>query len=363
MTDNKKRLSKFSLGLCIYAGVFLLISFIGLVIFWDYMKAYEQTRPATALQEYAQQLTAQHICDLSEELVDRVDHTLQTAEQCRSTILDSLTGDLTFVKKATESTESKHIYMILSGNQRIGTVELSQRESASYGFASWRVTAENFDLSYLLTQEVEITVPASFKVSVFGNLASDAHISNDRVPYPLLEKLYDDYTLPYLNTYTLGSFLGQPQITVTDGSGTEITLTEEMDFSDYLPACTQQQIASLDTAADTFVRRYVDFISKKNDDTSGNYSRLTACLVPNSDLQKRAYGILDGLLWVSDRKASLESLNIHRYVDLGDNRYMCELTYVVNTSTHAGTTKSENNVMVVFQNTSTGLKAEMMVNE
>lgn len=363
MTDNKKRFSKFTLGLCIYAGVFLLISFIGLVIFWDYMDAYEQTRPATALQEYVQQLTPQHICDLSEELVDQVDHTLQTAQQCRSAILEALTDDLTFVKKATESTESKHIYMILSGKQRIGTVELSQRDKASYGFTAWHITAENFDLSYLLTKEVEITVPASFKVSVFGNAATDAHISNNSVPYPLLEKLYDDYTLPYLRTYTLGPFLGQPQITVTDESGKEITLSDEMDFSEYLPACTEQQIAALDTAADTFVRRYVDFISKKNDDTSGNYSRLTACLVPNSNLQKRAYGILDGLLWVSDRKASLESLNIHRYIDLGNNRYMCDLTYVVNTSTHAGTTKSENKVIVVFQDTATGLKAEMMVNE
>lgn len=363
MSENKKKFSKFPLGLCIYAGAFLLVTVIGLIFFWNYMSVYEQTRPATALNAYAQQLTAEHIYDASEDVINQVDHALQSVQQCKETVINALSEGFTFVKKATVSTKSKHVYMILCGKQLIGTIELSQCQKAAYGFTAWEVTSEAFDLWYLLSEPVTVTVPATLQVSVCGNALSEKHITDNSIPYPLLEKFYEDYSLPYLCTYTAGPFLGTPQIRITDSTGKEITLAEDTDFSDFLPQCTDAQKKDLDDAADSFVRKYVDFVSEANDDTSGNYSRLCALLVPNSDLHKRVHGILDGLLWVSDRHASLESMEIHKYIQLEDNRYLCQLTYVINTRTNAGATRSENHVTVIFQNTASGLKAEMMVNE
>lgn len=363
MTENKKRFPKFPLGLCIYAGAFLLVTFISLIFFWNYMSAYEQTRPANALNAYAQQLTAEHIYNASEDVINQVDHTLQSAEQCKETVINALAEGFTFVKKATASTESKHIYMILCGKQLIGRVELSQCQTATYGFTAWEVTSEEFDLSFLLSEPVTVTVPATFRVNVFDTTLPETYITDNSIPYPLFAKFYDDYSLPYLYTYTVGPLLGTPQITVTDSAGNEITLTENTDFSDFLPQCTDMQKEALNAAADSFIRKYVAFVSKTNDDTSGNYSRLCQMLVPNSDLHKRVYGILDGLLWVSDRHASLESIDIHKYIPIGDSRYLCQLTYVINTRTYAGATRSENHVAVIFQNTASGLKAEMMVNE
>lgn len=363
MTENKKRFSKFPLGLCIYAGAFLLVTAIGLIFFWNYMSVYEQTRPATALNAYAQQLTAEHIFNASEDVINQVDHSLQSVEQCKETVINALSEGFTFVKKATASTESKHVYMVLCGKQLIGTVTLTQCQKAAYGFTAWEVTSEEFDLSFLLSEPVTVTVPAALQVSVYGNTLSETYITNNSVPYPLLEKFYKDYSLPYLCTYTAGPFLGAPQINITDSTGKEITLAENTDFSEFLPQCTDAQREDLDAAADSFIRKYVDFVSETNDDTSGNYSRLCALLVPNSDLHKRVHGILDGLLWVSDRHASLDSLDIHKYISLGDNRYLCQLTYVINTKTYAGASRSENHVTVIFQNTASGLKTEMMVNE
>ena len=71
---------------------------------------------------------------------------------------------------------------------------------------------------------------------------------------------------------------------------------------------------------------------------------------------------LDGLNWVPDRGATLVSMDIHNYIDMGDGRYLCDMTYVVNTARHNGTPQSTTNCKIIFMATNDGYLAEAMFN-
>ena len=51
----------FLVGLLIYALVFLVVAGIGLVLLWNYIDAYEQSRPKLAIDAYMDALTVEHI--------------------------------------------------------------------------------------------------------------------------------------------------------------------------------------------------------------------------------------------------------------------------------------------------------------
>jgi hypothetical protein len=69
----------------------------------------------------------------------------------------------------------------------------------------------------------------------------------------------------------------------------------------------------------------------------------------------------DGLSWVSDRHATLDKVEIGHFVNIGNGRYLCDVTYTVNTRTFNGDVKTTANVKLVFLQTENGLKAEAMV--
>mgnify|MGYP007111732014 CR=1 FL=1 len=60
MSKIRKGASKFAIAMIIYAFVFLLLAGAGLSFFWDYMVAYEASRPKIAINAYMQGLTEEH---------------------------------------------------------------------------------------------------------------------------------------------------------------------------------------------------------------------------------------------------------------------------------------------------------------
>ena len=360
MIAKRKRRRLFPLALILYAVIFLCVTALGLHSFWDYMDAYERSRPQIVVDAYTRQLTPEYICNASTSLIDRV--SIQSKEACQKVILDALQGELTCAKNSSLSTHTKQVYMILCGEQVIGTMEMQQKGQSHYGFTPWVVTKDSFELSYLLTESISVTVPSDYPVYLFGNRLTDAFITEDHVPYPALKEYYGSYSLPYMVTYTAGPFLGQPELLVTNPTGTPVHIDKDTDLSAFLSNCSPEEIAALDDITDAFVHRYVDFISETKNDTMGNYQRLTQHLVPNGDLANRMYLALGGLNWVSDRNASVTALDIHRYVNIGGDRYLCDLTYEVTNKTNTGVTQSVNHIKVIYLKTESGLKAETMVN-
>lgn len=360
MIAKKRNRRLFPLALIIYAVIFLGITAFGLHSFWGYMDAYERSRPQNAVDAYTQQLTPEYISKACAPMIDKV--SIQSKETCQNVILDALQGEITCAKNATLSTDSKQVYMIMCGKQVIGSMEMQQQGESSFGFTPWVVTKDSFDLSYLLTESFSVTVPSDYPVYFFGTKLTENFITEDHIPYPALKEYYVTYSLPYMVTYTAGPFLGQPEVLITNPAGTPVEIDENTDLSIFLNNCSPEEISALDAITNDFIHRYVDFISERKNDTMGNYQRLAQHLVPDGDLANRMYMAIGGLNWVSDRNATVTALEIHRYVNIGGDRYLCDLSYEVTGKTNVGVTQSANHIKVIYLKTESGLKAEAMVN-
>ena len=361
MIAKKRNRRLFPLALVIYAVIFLGVTAFGLRSLWDYMDAYECSRPQNAVDAYAQQLTPEYICKACASMIEKV--SIQSKEARQKVVLDALMGEITCAKNASLSTDTTQVYMIMCGKQVIGSMEMQQQGESRFGFTPWVVTKDSFDLSYLLTETFSVTVPSNYPVYFFGTKLTENFITEDHIPYPALKEYYGSYSLPYMVTYTAGPFLGQPELLITDPAGTPVQIDENTDLSVFLNNCSPEEISALDAITDSFVHRYVDFISETKNDTMGNYQRLTQHLVPDGDLANRMYLALGGLNWVSDRNATVTALDIHRYVSIGDGRYFCDLSYEVTNKTNAGESQSVNHIKVIYLKTESGLKAETMVND
>lgn len=361
MIAKKRTRRLFPLALILYAVIFLGITVLGLHSFWDYMGAYERSRPQNTVDAYSRQLTPEYISKACEPMIDKV--SIQSKETCQKVILDALQGEITCAKNASLSTETKQVYMIMCSKQVIGSMEMHQQGESNFGFTPWVVTKDSFDLSYLLTKTFSVTVPNDYPVYFFGTKLTENFITEDHIPYPALKEYYGSYSLPYMVTYTAGPFLGQPELLITDPSGTPVQIDKNTDLSAFLNNCAPEEISALDAITDDFIHRYVDFISETKNDTMGNYRRLAQHLVPDGDLANRMYMAIGGLNWVSDRNATVTAVDIHRYVNIGNDRYLCDLTYEVTNKTYAGVTQSVNHIKVIYLKTEAGLKAEAMVND
>lgn len=357
----KKHRRIFPVALLLYAVVFLVAAFFGLRWFWNYMDAYEQSRPHIPLNAYMADLNAEYIADRCSDLIATIDHNVQTEDQCRQVILDALTGDFSCAKNTSASDEDHQIYVIRCGAKIIGTIELERRGESVQDFTPWQFAKDSFDLSYLVSPAISITVPDTFTVSALGNPLDRAYITKMDIPYPLLEDFYSRYTLPTMVTYTAGPFLGEGALTVTDPSGKPISITEDTDMNAFLNNCTAEEVSALDTIIGNYIQCYMDFTSCTGNDTPGNYNRLAKYMVPGGELAKRMKNAISGLAWVPDRGAKLTSVTTGHYINIGEGRYFCDVTFVVETRDYSGNEQTTASVELIFLQTENGLKAESML--
>lgn len=351
----------FTIFLCLYAIAFLFLTSKGLDYLWKYMEAYEASRPKYGIEAYMESLTQDYICDKNADLIAQIDHNVQSEEACKDVIRQAIGTEYTYVKNIAETTDNKIVYLIRAGSKVIGRAEMTPVGETSYGYTPWKVTADSYDLSDLLAPSVRVTVPSFYEVSVNGNVLSQDYITESGGHFSLLEEYYADYQLPTIVTYEAGPFLGGGEMVVKDAEGNVVDMSTVTDMNTLLPACTEEEIVKVKQIVTDFVQDYVDFSSKTGGDTSYNYRKLMEHIVPNGVLAKRMYAAIDGLYWVSDRGAKLDSIEISAYYPMGDGRYMCDLVYKVNTRNLTGQIQTESHIKITVIETDKGLLAESMV--
>ena len=356
MTMNKR----LAWGMVIYAVVFLAILAVGLGIFWNFIEAYELSRPANAVNAYVEQLTGEAVCEGSAALLEQLDGNIQSREEACQVIRDLTAEGFAYAKKSTESTADRQVYVLRCGSQVVGQFAITAGEPDKYGFRVWSVTEETFDVSFLLASPVSVTVPSDFQVSVNGNLLDNGYITETGIRYGALEEFYDEFDLPTMVTYTAGSCLGTLTMDVTDRDGAPVEITEEMDRNDLLPSCGAEKLTELDTFTREFLDRYVTFTGSANHTAALNYVSLRQYLVKDSALAKRLYTAIDGLNYAQSNGDVIRDIAMNRYADLGDGRYLCDVTYVVETLGRKGAVQTDNHLKLIILETDSGLKVEAM---
>jgi len=361
---KKKGFGRFFLCSFLYALVFLALTYWGLTKFWAYIEAYELSRPKTAINPYMEQLDVSHICDSMDEFIDQFDHNIQSKDACREYIADSMSKGITHAQKVSESTDTKLVYMLMSGGKTIGKVTMNTLEADEYGFTPWKVTGEEFNFDHLIGQSVSITVPHDFTVYANGVALSAEYIIEDHIQYEVLEDYYADYIPPYMVTYAVGPILGDITLTTTDRSGKAVEVTDKTDFTPYIDNCTEDELTRLNTLMNAFLKRYVAFTSNAGGkgNTMNNYYSLSDYLVPNGSMVKRMYKALDGLGWAADSGSVITDTKIHRYVNLGNNRYLCDITYTVEAQVYRDDPITVNNAKIIILETNNGLFVESLTN-
>lgn len=356
---RKKRVFPWFLG--IYALVVLIAMGFGLNALHDYLQGYEHSLPYNATDAYISALTVDHIVQSSSSVLEQIDPSVQTNEEALAVMKSSLEEPIKFYKRVKDCTDTKLVYSLRSGSQVIGSFEMEQTKQTDDGFAVWEVTKESFDLSFLLQEGFTVTVPHDAVVKVNGHILTGSNITESGIRHGFIKDFYDDFDLPTMTTYEAGLHLGELQIEVTDANGNPID--PNADPTVFLDTCTDDEKTSLDLIADSFISDYIHFTSQTNSDVNGNLARLCEHIVPGGALEQRMRDAVRGLNWVTDRNASIQSIKVNHYIAAAEGKYICDITYVVNTRDITGEIQSESSLFVVFTQTKSGLKAESMISQ
>lgn len=348
----------FGICTCVWAIALLVATIFGLDFIWKFLPAYESGRPNYGIEDYMEKLSPEYICNKCEDLIAQIDHSVQSEESCRQVIMDAVSEEITYVKILSETTDDKIVYQLRSGTTVIGRAEMTKVGEPVYGYSPWQVTADSFDLSFLLADNVSVTVPSTFPVYVNNNLLSADYIIESDIRFDLPEEYYELFDMPTMVTYEAGPFLSDATLSVTDPEGNPVVIADDTDMNTFLPACSEEEIAQLSVIANDYIKDYVAFVSVANSDTQGNFQRLKEHVVPGGDLENRFRAAIDGLYWVSDRHASVSDINISYQMEIEDGRYLCNVTYVVETNTFSGPSLATNHEIMIFVQTEDGLRAE-----
>jgi len=360
---KKKGFKRFFLGLLIFAVIFSGLAFWGLTEFWNYIEAYELSRPKNTIDPFVLQLTKDQIAGSNADLLSQIDHNIQSEDACKQFILQSLTEDITYAQNISESDDTKLVYVLLHDNKPIGKVTLKPQEADKYGFTAWAVAEQSFDFSYLVGSKVTVTVPHDFTVYANGVALDSSYITQDNIQYDELKDYYKDYNPPYMVTYSVDPILGDITLSFQDRSGSDVTLDENTDLAVYMNNCTESEETAIRNLLTPFLRSYVAFTSNQGgkENSRNNYRDLTKYLVSGGDMADRMYNALDGLSWAKDSGSEIIETYTNHIVNLGNNRYLCDVTYIVEAEIYRDDPITVNDVKIIMVKTNSGLRVESLL--
>ena len=361
MTKPTRKNGTFLRGMAIYAVIFLCIAGAALQLFWNYMAAFEASRPHIAIDAYMENLTDEHIVDLSQELIDAADHKIQSEEQCRAYLMDAIEG-ISCAKKQKDCTDTRQVFVVKTGSTVIGEFSIAAQKPDRYGFTPWVLERESFDLHVLdpLTEERTVTIPSDHHVTVNGVLLNDDYITDDKIHYKAIEEFYDDYDLPYRVTYRVPSVMGELNLVITDAVGSAVEFDENTDWTPYFHNCTAEETEALNEFTKTYVTRYVAFTGSRKDTRENNYWRLLKCVVRGSDFAQRLAAAVEGLEFGQSQRDKVVSLISNHQVRLEEGRFLCDITYEVDTTGRKGVVRTTTNAKLIVVLTDGVLKVESM---
>ncbi len=365
--QTKRKKKGFLYGMLFYAVVFLCIVVIGLIVLWRYMEAYEKTQPTTAMRAYMQTFDEEKVHYLVYDFLGTFDNNIQSRDEIFNDYIRPYVNDqVKYKRNPVESNDSKVVYSLLSGDQMIGSVTLEQSEKEEIGFHFWDVTEEKVDFSFIReNNSASVTVPESFTVTCNGYTLGGQYITGSVRDYDNLEYLAEyGLSMPSMVTYTVTDYLGDVEFHIFDEDGIEHSADENFEnllINRVLNNCTEAETQRLTKFAQDYCKYYVAFMGSHRDLIYTNYANLKPYLLPGSDLAVRMNGALDGMTWSGNKSNEIQSMEVNYIIRLEEGKYVCDITYFVNTLGNRGYVVTENNARVFVRWTDAGVFAEEML--
>ena len=357
----KKRSSgaRFALGMLIYALIFIVLIVVALRLLWSFLYDYEMSRPVRFIDAYMDSVDDDTYARLNDAFLDSLNPDVNTKEEYLKVILDNA-GTLHYSKKSTESSENRIVYVLSNDERDIGSVVIAKDEDPRLGFSPWRVESESMDFSWLKSS-CSITVPDHWTVFCNNTALDESYITGSGIRYDFLEEFYDkpELHVPNLAEYQVDNYIGEAVLTVQNNFGEIVEMPEINDenMGVFADNCTEDEKQTIEAYLNKFLPLYVTFNSNYNRNEYGNYYALSPYLLSDSDIDRRLYGMLEGLYYAHSKGDSVRDTEIHRMMNFGGGYYMVDYTYKVDTIGNNGLYTSTINAKLLMLKTDNGLKA------
>lgn len=355
---RKKRMSGFAKGMIVYVVIFAVIIAVGLSFFYRFLENYEYTRPNNVMARFMETVGEREAELMGKDFADSLNPDFTD----RQAVLDYITQQLKsadYAKKPAESTYEKTVYALKNEDGVFGTVYFTLGENVFHGlFDNWQFGGGSVEFPEL-KNEMEITVPAGYSVELNGTVLNERYVTDSSVQYALLKEFYEDYELPFMVSYRADNFMGDAAVVVRDESG-KVVEPDDLREEYFTDNCTQSEKDTLKDFVDRYIELYVTYTSGANHASYVNYQNLKKLIVPDSELLYRVEQAIGGLGFASSRGDEIKGITVNRYMKLGDDRYLCDVTYDVATIGQDGLHEYPNYTKIMIVNTEYGLLTETM---
>ncbi len=329
MRTKNKRKSRFGLGLLIYVLIFALLAAVALVVFRQYLVAYEESRVTNALQNYLDDckngtLTYQWgaaLGRLSSNQAEEAANREWAQEKIRNASLREQINN--------DSSEKTYGLYDESGFC-FSTVTLQQTEKGRWGFSGWKVANEGVNLEPYTTV-VSIEIPSSYSIEIGGRTLDASCIADKNIPFEILEPLGDYLKdLPTKVRYQYGPVLDAGEIKVLDSKGQEVPedLQTEQHYLDTASAADRARVID-------FIERYLAVYLPFADDLEGRgmgyFDAVYQMIIHGGEIETRIRQAIDGLEYGNVQKLEILSVDIDSCTDLGGGRYFADFAYHIKT--------------------------------
>ena len=349
--------NKFVRGMLIYALVILTLGGIGLAVLWNYLQAYEDSRSLYVVSDFMDSLTVEKVIAGSEDLLSGLDLDIQSRASAEQVIRDACQEDFRAVKDPAASTENTLRYRICCGRQPIGSFTVMITDRGRFGLPHWSVTKTEFDLSYLRGQSVSLTVDARAEVRLEGKQLPERCRTATDIPSDLFAQFADVEGLPTQVTYTVENYLGTIQWQVLDQDGQDVT-GQDYEAVFLKDNCPEKEAEHLKQTLETFVKRYIAFSGSTKSSARGNLANLRQMIVSGSPLYTRLASALDGLNFGQSIRDQLTELQYNHLIQLTEDLYFCDVTYLVDTTGKKGVVQTTNNMRLLVTTQDGGWKVQ-----
>ena len=358
--NSKKRAGRiYTVCLGCWAVLLIAAAFYGLRLAWEYAREYEASRPHVTMDAYVATLGEDLLDAGILETISAMPHEAQSDEEVAEIVKEMLSDGISYVRKS--SGDGSANYSLRCGGKEFGVVTLAADHSydgeTRFGMLPWKVEDAHFDFGGLY-RSVEVVVPRTFSVYLNDLLLDEKYIVEENIPYDVLAKYYNDYEgLPSKVRYRFDNAIGPLYPSIYDENGVRFIVDPNRDDSQFITACSEEELGRLAKFTAGFVVNYLNYTSGVLDPSYG-YEQLKPFLVPDGDLDRRMRDAMDGLGWAHTSSVRVNSAVLNGAIALGDAYYLCDITSSATTyAIGHGEVESIRNMRVIVVNRNDDIRA------
>lgn len=348
---------RFTLGLLVYALILMAICAVALLIFHRFINSYEASRPQKLVEAYSLSLKGE-LNDAGIRALARMEPPAHEDPESLRWAEDLVQG-ATLVKDYVNSTDEQLVYRLRSEDGRaIGSVTFAVTGKGSFGMPVWEKVEEEFDFS-AYCKTLEVTVPSDYSVYLGERLLGPENVTERAIPYEALEECYLHYEdLPTMVHYVSPPFMSDLQLRVVDARGQERSV-EELTETLFLDSASPEDRARVESFIGQMIPAYVLFTADINGRAKDYFNPLMTYVVSGSQLHTRMLQALENAGWGKTQSLKVTDIRVNFVTDLGDGRYLADVTYDSDLTTAWGTrAQMTDNARVVILDLDGTLKAD-----